>query len=163
MKTVTAGRARHPEPVENNSTFERQCPQCGKIFLCFSPREWCYRMGDRIFCSWTCYRERERGVPAHAGKKVKQQPEGRRYNPRYNREQAIEQTRQIILLKAEGLTNDQIAGKMHLTSFVVANRLQQFGRELGWVPMTKSAAGVEGVRRKAEIKKERRAKRSSEE
>ena len=170
MNVNQAGRARRdrrdrPEDDDllTGSSYERACPQCGKLFLCFSPREWCYRMGDRVFCSWTCYRERERGVPPHGKATGKLPKTPKKNNARYNQEQAREQTRQIIAMKADGKTNEECAAALKLTTFQVANRLQTHGRDLGWIPMTKRAAGVEGVRRKAEIKKERQARRLSEE
>ena len=54
MNTNKAGRARRDrrdrpgdDDYMTGSVYERACPQCGKTFLCFNPREWCYRMGDR--------------------------------------------------------------------------------------------------------------------
>lgn len=149
MNAVKAGRARRDrrdrpgdEDILTGSAYERACPQCGKLFLCFNPREWCYRMGERVFCSWTCYRERERGVPPHgkAAGKLPQTP--KKNNTRFNQEEAREQTRQIIAMKAEGKTNEECAQALKLTVFQVANRLQTFGRELGWKPWTKSEAAL---------------------
>lgn len=151
MNAVKAGRARRDrrdKPEDNDlltgSSYERACPQCGKLFLCFNASEWVYRRNEsKVFCSWTCYREDQRGVPPHgkaAGKQLPKTP--KKNNTRYNQEQAREQTRQIIALKNEGKTNEECGIALGLTVFQVANRLQTFGRELGWKPWTKSEAAL---------------------
>lgn len=152
MNTNKAGRARRDrrdrpgdEDILTGSAYERACPQCGKLFLCFSMTEWVYRRGEnRVFCSWTCYREDQRGVPPHglAAGRLPKTP--KKNNTRFNQEEAREQTRQIIAMKAEGKTNEECAQALKLTVFQVANRLQTFGKELGWTPWTRSQAGIAG-------------------
>ena len=161
MNIVKTGRPRHPDPV-GESTFERPCPQCGKVFLCYNTREWCYRMGEKVFCSWTCYRERERHVPPHTGGRVERDEDARRHNQHYKKDKALEQTRRIIEMKAAGMSNGDIAQEIGITTYVVASRLQRYGKQLGWVPLTKSQAGLQGVARKAAKKKERMQQRSLE-
>lgn len=160
MKTNRAGRSRRDrrdrpgdEDLLTGSIYERACPQCGKLFLCFNVTEWVYRRGDtRVFCSWTCYREDQRGVPPHGAAAGTLPKTPKKNNTRFNQEQAREQTRQIIAMKAEGKTNEECAQALHLTTFQVANRLQTFGKELGWVPWTKTQAAMAA----AEAKRARR-------
>ena len=162
MNTVKAGRARkdrrdRPEDDDllTGSSYERACPQCGRLFLCFSVTEWVYRRGEnRVFCSWTCYREDQRGVPPHGKAAGKLPKTPKKNNTRFNQEQAREQTREIIRMKAEGKTNEECAVDLGLTVFQVANRLQTFGRDLGWVPWTKAQAAQAGL----EAKKAKRRK-----
>ena len=167
-KTVTTGRARNdrrdkPEDYDllTGSCYERACPQCGKLFLCFNATEWCYRRGDtKVFCSWTCYREDQRGVKPHGKAAVAVPKTPKKNNTRFNQEQAREQTREIIRMKAEGHTNEECAQALGLTTFQVANRLQTFGKELGWVPWTKAQAAQAGLEaKKAKRRKNREYKK----
>ena len=34
------------------------CPECGKVF--YPTKEWVYKRGEKVFCSWTCYRAPEK-------------------------------------------------------------------------------------------------------
>lgn len=142
MNAVKAGRARRDrrdKPEDNDlltgSSYERACPQCGKLFLCFNVNEWVYRRNEyKVFCSWTCYREDQRGVPPHgkAAEKLPKTP--KKNNTRFNQEQAREQTRQIIELKNQGKTNEECGIALGLTVFQVANRLQTSAGSWGGNP-----------------------------
>lgn len=140
---------RPPEREDPDGIYERYCPQCGRIFVCWSTKEWCYKRNYRVFCSWTCYREAERGVAAHAGVRVEMVLEDvkkeRQHNIHYDPAMAIEQTKKIILRKERGMRNDEIAAELGLTPSVVAQRLTKYGRALGWQPMSKREAGMTGV------------------
>lgn len=141
---------RPPETADPDGIYERYCPQCGKTFMCWAPREWCYRRNYRFYCSWTCYREAERGVRPHAGVRVEKVLEDakkeRQHNAHYDPTTAIEQTKKIIARKERGMNNAEIAAELGLTPSVVAQRLTKYGRALGWRPMTKKEAGMNGVR-----------------
>ena len=157
MKTITAGRARREVP---ESVHDRICPQCGRLFTCWDLREWCYHIGERYYCTWTCVREAERGIKPHQDAAAQERwiPDAsphRQHNQHFNQAAAIEQAREIVKLRDEGLTYDQIAMRMNLTVSVVCNRLQKHGREVGWVPMGKreaAQASVEKRRRKRKKK-----------
>lgn len=128
---------------------ERYCPQCGKVFVVQSPGDWCYRKGHQLFCSWSCYRERMRGVKPHPGKKaarvIQENREERQHRQHYDPTAALAQTREIIRRKEAGMGNQEIAEELGLSKAVVAQRLTKYGRQLGWQPMTKKEAGMTGV------------------
>ena len=44
------------------------------------------------------------------------------------------------------MNNAEIAAELGLTPSVVAQRLTKYGRALGWRPMTKKEAGMNGVK-----------------
>lgn len=140
------------ETPDPDGVYERYCPQCGRSFICWEPREWCYQRNRRIFCSWRCYREDLRGLPPHRGvdparvlEDVQKPHTTRKNNTLYNPEQSIEQTKKIIPMKQAGMNNKQIAAVMGLSPAVVAQRLTKWGRALGWQPKTKREAAMEGV------------------
>lgn len=145
---------------------DRKCPQCGKKFTCWSLEDWCYKTSEKVFCSWTCYREHGRGVKPHPGGKTAAAPDPESLKKRRycQRDEAIEQTRQIVALKHSGKSNEECAQLMGLTVFVVVNRLQKFGRELGWVPMSRRDAAVVAIntRRKKRGKKPNDAAQKAE-
>ncbi len=138
------------ELKDPDGIHERYCPQCGKIFVVQSPADWCYRRGFRLFCSWRCYREEQRGVRAHPGRQaaeaIVEKKIERQHNQHYDPSTAIAQTKEIIKRKVRGMNNAEIAEEMGLSPSVVAQRLTKWGRQLGWQPMTKKEAGIAGVK-----------------
>ena len=138
---------------------DRICPQCGKRFTCWSLDAWVYKSSSMVFCTWTCYRENGRGVKPHPGRKaaavMEAATEERRKRQHANRPAALESTRQIIARKERGMSNKEIAEDLGITVSVVAQRLTKYGRELGWVPMTKREAGLAGLERRREKAKSR--------
>ena len=157
MKTVEAGRARRDrrDVGIQDRTYERKCPQCGKTFLCYNATEWCYRMGEKIFCSWTCYRERERKVPPHTGAgrtAVQEEPETAKRSY-FKAAESEGQTREILRRLSVGQTREQIDQELGLTIYVIANRLSRYGPDLGWQPKTKKEAGMMGVASRREKRK----------
>lgn len=151
IKETHVTQARRPE--DPDGIYERNCPQCGKIFTVWNPRVWAYRRNYRVFCSWKCYREDERGVRPHPGQKAAAAISEARLTRRNNQRctdtsLAMKQTEEIIRRKERGMRNDEIAAELGLTPSVVAQRLTKYGRQLGWVPMTKKEAGLQGVKAK---------------
>ena len=142
--------------------YERYCPQCGKVFVVQSPGEWCYRAGHKLFCSWSCYREKVRGVPPHPGTKAVQAiaevKSERQHRQHYDPTAALAQTREIIRMREQGLRNEEIAEKLGLSKGVVAQRLTKYGRQLGWQPKTKKEAGMAGVEAKRKKRKKKEGK-----
>ena len=39
----------------------RKCPMCGKEFVTRNALEWAYRRNNKVFCSWHCLREYDKG------------------------------------------------------------------------------------------------------
>lgn len=37
----------------------KKCPECGKRFL-VTTRDWIYKIDGKYFCSWTCFRQRQK-------------------------------------------------------------------------------------------------------
>lgn len=42
---------------QKNILPERICPECGKKIVRVSFNDYVYRRGNKIYCSWTCYRK----------------------------------------------------------------------------------------------------------
>lgn len=136
--------------------FELICPQCGKLFICWEVEPWVYKRGTRVFCSWKCYREVERGVRPHPethapkdGEPLSQKVEKKL---RSTHDETYAQAVEVVELKKAGYSNSQIAEALGLTPGTVANRLNRYGRELGWEPMSRADAGRIGRKHRSKSK-----------
>lgn len=109
---------------------ELRCPVCKKKFICWSKPEWCYKTdGGAILCSWTCYRKKER-EPDQPQKR--RYPEGTARRSQTPVDVRMEQARQIVELRRQGMRNRDIAKALGMPQGMVSARLYEFNDMLGY-------------------------------